>query len=137
MSLWAATVITNFFSVIPFIGKQVVEWLWGGFSVNNATLNRFFSLHYLIPFLISVFSILHLLALHDYGSRNPVGIKAQPDCFEKVSFHPYFSIKDLLGIIFVTFILLFILFYWPNYLGHPDNYIPANPMATPPHIVPE
>nr|AYR06697.1 cytochrome b [Rhodogorgon sp.] len=134
MSLWAATVITNLVSAIPIIGNSVVNWLWGGFSVDNATLNRFFSLHYLLPFIIAALSLVHLAVLHQYGSSNPLGIDSNID---KISMYPYFIIKDLLGlIIFILFLSIFIYFY-PNILGHPDNYIEANPMVTPAHIVPE
>ena len=134
MSFWGATVITSLASAIPVVGDSIVTWLWGGFSVDNATLNRFFSLHYLLPFLIAGVTILHLAALHQYGSNNPLGVNALID---KISFYPYFYVKDLVGwIAFALFFSLF-LFYAPNVLGHPDNYIPANPMSTPAHIVPE
>ena len=137
MSLWGATVITNFFSVIPFLGKDVVSWIWGGFSVNNATLNRFFSLHYLLPFVIVALSILHLAALHEHGSKNPLGLKTQSDGIDKVSFHPYFSVKDVFGVFVVLLFFSGIVFFYPNLLGHHDNYTIANPMVTPSHIVPE
>ena len=137
MSLWGATVITNFFSVIPFLGKDVVSWIWGGFSVNSATLNRFFSLHYLLPFVIVALSILHLAALHEHGSKNPLGLKTQSDGIDKVSFHPYFSVKDVFGVFVVLLFFSGIVFFYPNLLGHHDNYTIANPMVTPPHIVPE
>jgi len=134
MSFWGATVITNLFSAIPFVGETIVYWLWGGFSVDNATLNRFFSLHYLMPFGIAGAVLLHLTALHIDGSNNPLGcISAN----EKVPFYPYFYIKDLFGVVVFLTIFFFFVFYAPNSLGHPDNYIPANPMVTPPHIVPE
>lgn len=111
-----------------------MTWLWGGFSVDNATLNRFFSLHYLLPFILVGASLLHLAALHQYGSNNPLGVHSEMD---KISFYPYFYVKDLVGwVAFAIFFSIF-LFYAPNVLGHPDNYIPANPMSTPPHIVPE
>ena len=136
MSFWGATVITNLFSAIPVVGKSIVEWLWGGYSVDNPTLNRFFVLHFLMPFLIVGVVLLHLVALHTAGSNNPTGvpIKTKKDA---IPFHPYFTIKDLLG--FVVFFLIFgyFLFFYPNALGHPDNYIPANPLVTPAHIVPE
>jgi len=134
MSFWAATVITNLFSAIPVIGGKIVTFLWGGFSVDNATLNRFFSLHYLLPFAITACVILHISALHEDGSNNPLGINSSVD---KIPFHPYLVVKDLLAL--VAFALLFSLFIYfsPNTLGHPDNYIPANPMVTPAHIVPE
>jgi len=136
MSFWGATVITNLFSAIPIVGESIVTWLWGGFSVDNPTLNRFFSLHFLLPFVIVGIVILHLVALHTVGSNNPAGveIKSKKD---SIPFHPYFTIKDMVG--FVGFFLIFgyFLFFYPNSLGHPDNYIPANPMVTPAHIVPE
>lgn len=134
MSFWGATVITNLASAIPIVGDNITQWLWGGFSVDNATLNRFFSLHYLLPFIIAGASVVHILALHQYGSNNPLGSLATVD---KVPFYPYFYVKDLLG--WVAFALFFslIVYFYPNLLGHPDNYIPANPMSTPAHIVPE
>ena len=136
MSFWGATVITNLFSAIPVVGESIVTWLWGGYSVDNPTLNRFFSLHFLLPFLIVGAVLLHLVALHTVGSNNPTGveIKTKKDI---IPFHPYFTIKDMVG--FVAFFLVFgyFLFFYPNSLGHPDNYIPANPMVTPAHIVPE
>lgn len=129
-----ATVITSLASAIPVVGDSIVTWLWGGFSVDNATLNRFFSLHYLLPFIIAGASLLHLAALHQYGSNNPLGINSSVD---KISFYPYFYVKDLVGwMAFGIFFSIFV-FYAPNLLGHPDNYIPANPMSTPAHIVPE
>jgi ubiquinol-cytochrome c reductase cytochrome b subunit len=134
MSFWGATVITNLFSAIPFIGDSIVGWLWGGFSVSNATLNRFFSLHYLVPFLIVGLVLVHLSLLHKDGSNNPLGINTNPDT---ISFYPYFYVKDLFSfLILVLFFSFFVVFY-PNVLGHADNYIPANPLVTPPHIVPE
>ena len=134
MSFWGATVITSLASAIPVVGDTIVTWLWGGFSVDNATLNRFYSLHYLLPFLIAGASIVHIAALHQYGSNNPLGTNGAVD---KVSFYPYFYVKDLIG--WVGFAILFSVFvyFYPNALGHPDNYIPANPMSTPAHIVPE
>jgi ubiquinol-cytochrome c reductase cytochrome b subunit len=136
MSFWGATVITNLFSAIPVVGESIVTWLWGGFSVDNPTLNRFFVIHFLLPFIIVAVVLLHLAALHTVGSNNPTGveIKTKKDA---IPFHPYFTIKDLVG--FVGFFLVFgyFLFFYPNSLGHPDNYIPANPMVTPAHIVPE
>jgi len=134
MSFWGATVITNLASAIPFVGNAIVEWLWGGFSVDNATLNRFFSLHFLLPFLIAGLTIVHLALLHEHGSNNPLGIESTVD---KISFYPYFYVKDLFA--FFGFITIFagFVFYFPNLMGHPDNYIPANPMVTPAHIVPE
>ena len=134
MSFWGATVITNLASAVPFVGNAIVEWLWGGFSVDNATLNRFFSLHFLLPFLIAGLTIIHLALLHEHGSNNPLGIESTVD---KISFYPYFYVKDLFA--FFGFITIFagFVFYFPNLMGHPDNYIPANPMVTPAHIVPE
>lgn len=134
MSLWGATVITNLVSAVPLVGDSLVTWLWGGFSVDNATLNRFFSFHYLFPFIIAALSLIHLALLHQDGSGNPLGIDSQVD---KIPMYPYFIIKDLFGIsIFLIFFSIFVYFY-PNTLGHPDNYIEANPMVTPAHIVPE
>jgi len=134
MSFWGATVITNLFSAIPFIGSSIVEWLWGGFSVGNATLNRFFSLHYLLPFLIAGLVIIHLALLHKDGSNNPLGIHSNVDV---LTFYPYFYVKDLFAFLILILIFGFFIIYYPNLLGHPDNYIPANPMSTPAHIVPE
>jgi len=134
MSFWGATVITNLFSAIPFVGSSIVEWLWGGFSVSNATLNRFFSLHYLMPFVITGLVIVHLSLLHKDGSNNPLGINTN---VETVPFYPYFYVKDLFAFFIFMFIFGILVFFYPNLLGHPDNYIPANPLVTPPHIVPE
>jgi ubiquinol-cytochrome c reductase cytochrome b/c1 subunit len=136
MSYWAATVITNLFSAIPVVGQDIVTLLWGGFTVGNPTLNRFYSLHYLLPFVIVAVVLLHLLALHQHGSNNPLGIdKRGPQ--DAITFHPYYTIKDLFGLcVFLLFFAIFV-FYMPNALGHPDNYIPANPLVTPNHIVPE
>jgi len=134
MSFWGATVITNLVSAIPVIGVSIVEWLWGGFSVDNSTLNRFFSIHYLLPFIIAGLAIVHIALLHKDGSNNPLGVDSSTD---KIPFFPYFYVKDLFTtLLFITFFSIF-LFYYPNLLGHPDNYIPANPMVTPAHIVPE
>ena len=136
MSFWGATVITNLFSAVPVVGTAVVEWLWGGFAVDNALLNRFFALHYLFPFLIVGVVILHIVALHTHGSNNPLGIdKKGPQ--DSIPFHPYYTIKDLFGLSFVLTIFAFVVFFAPDYLGHPDNYIPADPLKTPAHIVPE
>ena len=136
MSFWGATVITNIFSAVPVVGTTIVEWLWGGFSVDNALLNRFFALHYLFPFLIVAVVILHIVALHTHGSNNPLGIdKKGPQ--DSIPFHPYYTIKDLFGLSFVLTIFALVVFYAPDYLGHPDNYIPADPLKTPAHIVPE
>jgi quinol-cytochrome oxidoreductase complex cytochrome b subunit len=136
MSFWGATVITNLFSALPVVGKSIVTWLWGGYSVDNPTLNRFFTLHFLLPFVLVGIVLLHLVALHKVGSNNPTGveIKSKKDI---IPFHPYFTIKDMVG--FTLFFLIFgyFLFFYPNALGHPDNYVPANPMVTPAHIVPE
>ena len=136
MSFWGATVITNLFSAVPIVGTAVLEWLWGGFAVDNALLNRFFALHYLFPFLIVGVVILHIVALHTHGSNNPLGIdKKGPQ--DSIPFHPYYTIKDLFGLSFVLTIFAFVVFFAPDYLGHPDNYIPADPLKTPAHIVPE
>jgi ubiquinol-cytochrome c reductase cytochrome b subunit len=136
MSYWAATVITNLFSAIPLIGQSIVTFLWGGFTVGNPTLNRFYSLHYLLPFVILAVVLLHLIALHRFGSNNPLGIdKRGPQ--DTLPFHPYFTIKDLFGLAVFLLIYSFFIFYAPNFLGSSDNYIPANPMQTPNHIVPE
>jgi quinol-cytochrome oxidoreductase complex cytochrome b subunit len=136
MSFWGATVITNLFSAIPLFGDSIVTLLWGGFSVDNATLNRFFSLHYLFPFVIVGLVVLHIWALHVHGSNNPTGIDVKSDQ-DTASFHPYFTTKDLFGMgIFMIFFMFFV-FYAPNFFGEPDNYIPADAMVTPPHIVPE
>lgn len=134
MSFWGATVITNLFSAIPFVGDSIVAWLWGGFSVGNATLNRFFSLHYLMPFVIVGAVIVHLSLLHKDGSNNPLGINNTVDT---VPFYPYFYVKDLFSFFVFAFVFAIFVFFYPNVLGHPDNYIPANPMSTPAHIVPE
>jgi quinol-cytochrome oxidoreductase complex cytochrome b subunit len=134
MSFWGATVITNLFSAIPFIGKNIVDWLWGGFAVDNPTLNRFFSLHFTLPFVIVGAVLIHLTLLHEIGSSNPLGITLK---VENVSFYPYFYVKDLFGFIVFLFVFFIFIFYNPNGLGHPDNYIEANPMKTPLHIVPE
>ncbi|GAB5389780.1 MAG: cytochrome b/b6 [Alphaproteobacteria bacterium] len=136
MSLWGATVITNLFSAIPLVGESLVTWLWGGFSVGQATLNRFFALHYLMPFVIVGVVFLHVVALHITGSNNPLGIEPKSKK-DTIPFHPYYTIKDTFGLgVFLIFFAVFV-FWMPNALGHPDNYIPANPMVTPPHIVPE
>jgi quinol-cytochrome oxidoreductase complex cytochrome b subunit len=134
MSFWGATVITNLFSAIPLCGSIIVEWLWGGFSVDNATLNRFFSLHYLLPFLIVGLTLLHLSLLHLNGSSNPSGLKGATD---STGFYPLFYVKDLAAFLLLIASVTFLAFYYPNSLGHPDNYTPANPLVTPPHIVPE
>src|SRR5215469_5301536 len=136
MSYWAATVITNLFSAIPLIGQDIVTFLWGGFSVGNPTLHRFYALHYLLPFVILAVVGLHLIALHTHGSNNPLGIDAKGPQ-DTIPFHPYYTIKDLFGLSIFLLIYSFFIFYAPNFLGNPDNYIPANPMQTPAHIVPE
>ena len=134
MSYWGATVITSLFTAIPIIGQTIVDWLWGGFTINNATLNRFFSLHFFLPFLIAGMTVIHLSLLHKDGSNNPLGINGKND---QIPFYPYFFVKDLFA--FFCFILFFAIFvfYFPNMLGHSDNYIPADPMQTPAHILPE
>ena len=134
MSFWGATVITNLFSAVPFIGSSIVEWLWGGFCVSNATLNRFFSLHYLMPFVIAGLAIVHLSLLHKDGSNNPLGSGTNVDT---ISFYPYFYTKDLFSFLILVTLFSFFVVYFPNALGHADNYIPANPLSTPAHIVPE
>ncbi|MEM9628423.1 MAG: cytochrome b/b6 [Pseudomonadota bacterium] len=136
MSFWGATVITNLFSAIPIFGEGIVTWLWGGFSVDNPTLARFFSLHYLLPFAIVGIVLLHILALHQFGSNNPLGIDRKSPK-DSIPFHPYYTVKDLYGLgVFLIFFAAFV-FYMPNALGHPDNYIEADPLVTPAHIVPE
>lgn len=133
MSFWGATVITSLVTAVPFVGENIAFWVWGGFSVSNATLNRFFSLHYLLPFVVAGIICLHLVFLHTATSTNPVQI-LDPD---KIAFHPYFTIKDTFAFtVTLTFFMLFV-FYYPNLLGHSDNFIPANPLVTPAHIVPE
>jgi len=134
MSFWAATVITSLVSVIPFVGLDILIWLWGGYSVDNATLNRFFSLHYLFPFIILALVFVHLVLLHQDGSNNSMGISYTP---ERVSFSPFYIFKDFFGIIVFLFVFSIFIFFFPNVLGHSDNYIMANPMVTPSHIVPE
>lgn len=135
MSYWAATVITNFVTVVPYIGVDLVVWLWGGFSINNATLNRFFSAHYILPFAIAGLVLVHLVVLHQFGSNSPTGIRS--DKVDKVSFYPYSYIKDFFGIGIFMIFFVFIMFFVPEWLNHSDNYILANPLSTPPHIVPE
>ena len=134
MSFWGATVITNLATAIPIVGQPIVDWLWGGFTINNATLNRFFSLHFLFPFLIAGLSLVHLALLHKDGSNNPLGVDTSVD---KVPFYPYFIVKDLFAFFVFLSVFAIFVFYFPNSMGHPDNYIPANPMITPAHIVPE
>nr|ADZ28647.1 cytochrome b [Curruca communis] len=134
MSFWGATVITNLFSAIPYIGQTLVEWAWGGFSVDNPTLTRFFALHFLLPFVIAGLTLVHLTLLHETGSNNPLGIPS--DC-DKIPFHPYYSTKDVLGFALMFIPLASLALFAPNLLGDPENFTPANPLATPPHIKPE
>nr|YP_004347861.1 cytochrome b [Rhynchocypris percnurus sachalinensis]BAK14199.1 cytochrome b [Rhynchocypris percnurus sachalinensis]BAS04646.1 cytochrome b [Rhynchocypris percnurus sachalinensis] len=134
MSFWGATVITNLMSAVPYMGDTLVQWIWGGFSVDNATLTRFFAFHFLLPFLIAGATLLHLLFLHETGSNNPAGLNSDAD---KISFHPYFSYKDLLGFVVMLLALTSLALFSPNLLGDPDNFTPANPLITPPHIQPE
>uniref|UniRef100_D0PRA7 Cytochrome b n=11 Tax=Rastrelliger TaxID=70445 RepID=D0PRA7_RASBR len=134
MSFWGATVITNLLSAVPYVGTTLVEWIWGGFSVDNATLTRFFAFHFLFPFVIAAMTILHLLFLHETGSNNPMGLNSNAD---KISFHPYFTYKDALGFAILLMALTSLALFSPNLLGDPDNFTPANPMVTPPHIKPE
>nr|AAX14582.1 cytochrome b [Sphaerichthys selatanensis] len=134
MSFWGATVITNLLSAIPYVGNTLVQWLWGGFSVDNATLTRFFAFHFLLPFIIAAATILHLLFLHETGSNNPIGLNPNVD---KITFHPYFSYKDLLGFAALFGLLIPLISFSPNLLGDPDNFTSANPLVTPQHIKPE
>nr|AAR25338.1 cytochrome b [Tangara varia] len=134
MSFWGATVITNLFSAIPYIGQTLVEWAWGGFSVDNPTLTRFFALHFLLPFVIVGLTLVHLTFLHETGSNNPMGIPS--DC-DKIPFHPYYTIKDILGFVLMLSLLVSLTLFSPNLLGDPENFTPANPLVTPPHIKPE
>lgn len=136
MSFWGATVITNLFSAVPLVGNYIVELLWGGFSVDNPTLNRFFALHYLLPFVIVAVVFLHIWALHMTGSNNPTGIDVKGPQ-DTLPFHPYYTAKDSFGLVVFTFLYAMYIFFMPNALGHPDNYTPANPLVTPAHIVPE
>jgi len=136
MSFWGATVITNLFSAIPLVGQHIVTWLWGGFAVDNATLNRFFSLHYLLPFVIVGVVVLHIIALHRFGSNNPLGIDMKGPQ-DSIPFHPYYTVKDFFGLGVFMIFYAGLVFFAPNLFGEPDNYIPANPLATPPEIVPE
>jgi ubiquinol-cytochrome c reductase cytochrome b subunit len=136
MSFWAATVITNLFSAIPLIGDAIVVWLWGGFAIDNPTLNRFFALHYLLPFVIVGVVFLHVWALHITGSNNPLGIEPKGPQ-DTIPFHPYYTIKDSFGLVIFLIVYAFLVFFAPNVLGHAENFIPANPLVTPPHIVPE
>ncbi len=136
MSFWGATVITNLFSAIPLVGESITQWLWGGYSIDNPTLSRFYTLHFLFPFLIVGVVILHIVALHTHGSNNPLGIDKKGSQ-DTIPFHPYYTVKDLFGLSFALTIFFAVVFFIPDYLGHPDNYIPADPLKTPAHIVPE
>nr|YP_009627355.1 cytochrome b [Aristobia reticulator]QCC70803.1 cytochrome b [Aristobia reticulator] len=134
MSFWGATVITNLLSAIPYLGTMIVQWVWGGFAVDNATLTRFFTLHFLLPFVVIALVIIHLLFLHQTGSNNPLGTNSN---FDKIPFHPYFSLKDIVGMLIMSMALLILTLSNPYLLGDPDNFVPANPLVTPIHIQPE
>nr|ADM64767.1 cytochrome b [Aotus nancymaae] len=134
MSFWGATVITNLLSAIPYIGSDLVQWIWGGFSVDKATLTRFFTFHFILPFIIAALATIHLLFLHETGSSNPSGMMSDPD---KITFHPYYTAKDILGLIFLLLSLMSLTLFMPDLLTDPDNYTLANPLNTPPHIKPE
>nr|YP_010166980.1 cytochrome b [Microtus chrotorrhinus]QRW36214.1 cytochrome b [Microtus chrotorrhinus] len=134
MSFWGATVITNLLSAIPYIGTTLVEWIWGGFSVDKATLTRFFAFHFILPFIITALVLVHLLFLHETGSNNPTGLNSNAD---KIPFHPYYTIKDFLGVLILLMAFMILTLFFPDILGDPDNYTPANPLNTPPHIKPE
>nr|YP_009471383.1 cytochrome b [Penion maximus]AVG72741.1 cytochrome b [Penion maximus] len=134
MSFWGATVITNLLSAVPYVGKMLVEWVWGGFAIDNATLTRFFALHFLLPFVMMALAILHLLFLHETGSNNPLGLNSDG---EKIPFHPYYTFKDLVGFLLVLFLLSMLALFSPQLLTDPENFIPANPLVTPVHIQPE
>nr|YP_009159490.1 cytochrome b [Macaca leonina]AKQ19871.1 cytochrome b [Macaca leonina] len=134
MSFWGATVITNLLSAIPYIGTNIVQWIWGGYAIGNPTLTRFFTLHFILPFIIVALTTVHLLFLHETGSNNPCGISSNSDM---ITFHPYYTIKDILGLILLLFTLAMLALFLPNLLNDPDNYIPADPLNTPPHIKPE
>nr|QNJ60001.1 cytochrome b [Xyronotus aztecus] len=134
MSFWGATVITNLFSAIPYLGTDLVQWIWGGFAVDNATLNRFFTFHFILPFIIAAMSVIHLFFLHQTGSSNPIGLNGN---IEKISFHPYFTFKDSITFILLSSMLIMLCLIEPYILGDPDNFIPANPLVTPIHIQPE
>lgn len=134
ISFWGATVITNLLSAIPYIGTNLVEWIWGGFSVDKATLTRFFAFHFILPFIVAALAGVHLLFLHETGSNNPSGLNSDTD---KIPFHPYYTIKDILGALIIITALTSLVLFSPDILGDPDNYIPANPLNTPPHIKPE
>nr|UPU97427.1 cytochrome b [Sicista betulina] len=134
MSFWGTTVITNLLSAIPYIGTTLVEWIWGGFSVDKATLTRFFAFHFILPFIIAALAMVHLIFLHETGSNNPTGLNSDAD---KIPFHPYYTIKDFLGFLLLFLILLTLVLFSPDLLGDPDNYMPDNPLSAPPHIKPE
>nr|YP_009472945.1 cytochrome b [Metatropis longirostris]AST10175.1 cytochrome b [Metatropis longirostris] len=134
MSLWGATVITNLLSAVPYLGNDLVKWLWGGFSVDNATLTRFFTLHFLLPFIIAAMVMIHILMLHQTGSNNPMGLNSN---YDKIPFHPHFSIKDLMGMVITIYMFSMLILLEPRLLGDPENFIPANPLVTPVHIQPE
>nr|ADT82905.1 cytochrome b [Mugil cephalus] len=134
MSFWGATVITNLLSAVPYIGESLVQWLWGGFAVDNATLTRFFAFHFLLPFVILALTLIHLIFLHETGSNNPLGLPSNSD---KIPFHPYYTIKDIFGFLVLLFALISLALFAPNLLGDPDNFTPANSMVTPAHIKPE
>nr|YP_010350014.1 cytochrome b [Neritina iris]UOH96884.1 cytochrome b [Neritina iris]URF21525.1 cytochrome b [Neritina iris] len=134
MSFWGATVITNLLSAVPYIGTDLVQWVWGGFAVDNATLTRFFTLHFLLPFAIMAMTVIHLLFLHETGSNNPLGINSDTD---KIPFHSYYTFKDLVGFVVLLFLLTLLVMFSPQLLGDPENFIPANPLVTPVHIQPE
>nr|WDA97079.1 cytochrome b [Macaca mulatta]WDA97495.1 cytochrome b [Macaca mulatta] len=134
MSFWGATVITNLLSAIPYIGTNLVQWIWGGYAIDSPTLTRFFTLHFILPFIIIALTTVHLLFLHETGSNNPCGISSDSD---KIAFHPYYTTKDILGLVLLLFILATLTLLSPNLLNDPDNYIPADPLNTPPHIKPE
>nr|AAS82819.1 cytochrome b [Microtus savii]AAS82820.1 cytochrome b [Microtus savii] len=134
MSFWGATVITNLLSAIPYIGTTLVEWIWGGFSVDKATLTRFFAFHFILPFVITALVLVHLLFLHETGSNNPTGLNSDAD---KIPFHPYYTVKDFLGVLILLMAFMILTLFFPDILGDPDNYTPANPLNTPPHIKPE
>nr|QGQ61385.1 cytochrome b [Lasiopodomys gregalis]WDR46263.1 cytochrome b [Lasiopodomys anglicus]WDR46731.1 cytochrome b [Lasiopodomys anglicus] len=134
MSFWGATVITNLLSAIPYIGSTLVEWIWGGFSVDKATLTRFFAFHFILPFIITALVMVHLLFLHETGSNNPTGLNSDAD---KIPFHPYYTIKDFLGVLILLMAFMALVLFLPDILGDPDNFTPANPLNTPPHIKPE
>nr|CCA94742.1 cytochrome B protein [Microtus arvalis] len=134
MSFWGATVITNLLSAIPYIGTTLVEWIWGGFSVDKATLTQFFAFHFILPFIITALVLVHLLFLHETGSNNPTGLNSDAD---KIPFHPYYTVKDFLGVLILLMAFMILTLFFPDILGDPDNYTPANPLNTPPHIKPE